>query len=577
MSEAGDAPPEDGIPPGKRLVRAGGGAGLSLSERLANQFYRIAWKTPLHKLKLRGRFPLKLLGTVSDPTAGDLARGNAILDGRIEWRGETLLLADTSPDLSAASTAMVDYYHGFAWLRDVAATPDRKHAANIAATQVRAWIERYGNDISEPAWRAEQAGSRLLHWSVQAPLILAENDLVFRSLVLNTLARTARHLDGVAGRMAPGGARISSWCGLVAASLLIGGREPSRAFAESGLSKSIAVSLSDDGGLTSRSPHEQFLMIEHLALLRAVYEARSIAMPADFADAIALSLPALLGLAMGDGGLSSWQGCLPLGKDVIGNCVAATGLRSRPLRQARNWGYQKLTAGQACVVFDAAPPPHARDTKCGCASTLALEFSDGAHRLIVNCGGAASGGPIAAAGLGDALRSTAAHSTLVLADTNSTAVLAGGGLGKGVDEILLDREETEIGSKIEASHDGYARRFGYLHKRSISLAADGRELRGEDTLVPATGKKKPNGGAFAVRFHLGPGTDVSPTADALGALIRIDGGPLWQFRCRGGSLAIEPSLWTGPDGRWQSTSQIVVSGEAAPGGATIGWVFRRAG
>ncbi len=577
MSEPEDRPPESGIPPGKRLVRAGGGTGLSLGERLANQFYRIAWRTPLHKLKLKGRFPLKLLGTVADPIMGDAARGAAILENRIEWRGETINLGDTVPDLTKASPDMIGHYHSFAWLRDLAATPDKNQAATIAAARIESWIARYGDSIAEPAWRADLAGLRLMHWPIYAPLILAENDLVFRSLVLNTLARTARHIDGVAGRMAPGRARIAAWSGLVAASLLIGGREPSRAFAEAGLSKSLEQALGEDGGLASRSPHDQLQLVEVLALLQSFYAARDLAAAAAIGDATSRALAPLQGVILGDGGLSSWQGCLPINPGEIDPVISATGLRIRPLRQARNWGYQRMTGGQSCLIFDAAPPPHARDTRCGCASTLAIEFADGPHRLIVNCGGAASGGPIAAAGLGDGLRSSAAHSTLVLADTNSTAVLSGGGLGKGVDEIELDREETEGGSKIVASHDGYGKKFGFLHKRSLTLSGDGRELRGEDTLIPTEGRKKPQGGGFAVRFHLGRGTDVSPTADALGALIRVDGGPLWQFRCRGGTLAIEPSLWTGPDGRWHNTSQIVVSGEASPGGASVGWVLRRAG
>ena len=59
QSAADQSDAADGIPPGKRLVRAGGGAGLSLGERMAAHFYRLTWRTPFHKLRLRGRYPLK--------------------------------------------------------------------------------------------------------------------------------------------------------------------------------------------------------------------------------------------------------------------------------------------------------------------------------------------------------------------------------------------------------------------------------------------------------------------------------------------------------------------------------------
>jgi uncharacterized heparinase superfamily protein len=95
-------------------------------------------------------------------------------------------------------------------------------------------------------------------------------------------------------------------------------------------------------------------------------------------------------------------------------------------------------------------------------------------------------------------------------------------------------------------------------------------------LLPAE-RKKAQGAAFAVRFHLAPWVDASPTADAMGALLRLEKGALWQFRCRGGTLSIEESLWIDGEGRMQNTKQLVVTGEAAAGGASVGWVLKRAG
>ncbi len=107
----------------------------------------------------------------------------------------------------------------------------------------------------------------------------------------------------------------------------------------------------------------------------------------------------------------------------------------------REWGYQRLVAGPVVLVADCAPPPAAASAS-GSASTLAFEMSDGARRLIVNCGGARPSGRLDA-GLAAALRTTAAHSALTLADTNSTAISPDGTLGRGVVEVALDRREDE--------------------------------------------------------------------------------------------------------------------------------------
>jgi uncharacterized heparinase superfamily protein len=133
-----------------------------------------------------------------------------------------------------------------------------------------------------------------------------------------------------------------------------------------------------------------------------------------------------------------------------------------------------------------------------------------------------------------------------------------------------------VSSRIEASHDGYARRYGFVHRRQLVLSGDGREVRGEDLLVPASKQRKLAASAFAIRFHLGLGVSVSPTADGMAALLRLPGGLLWQFRCRGGTLGIEDSLWIDADGRPHATHQLVVSGEAPAGGASVSWVLKRA-
>ena len=71
---SGDVP-RDGIDEGKRLIRAGGDKGLSLTERLTEGLHRLTWRTPLHDLRLKGRHPLKLVAVPDDPVPGDAARG----------------------------------------------------------------------------------------------------------------------------------------------------------------------------------------------------------------------------------------------------------------------------------------------------------------------------------------------------------------------------------------------------------------------------------------------------------------------------------------------------------------------
>ena len=562
------------IPVGKRLVRAQSGSGQSLSDWLTDHFHRLTWRTPLYALRLRGRYPLKLLAVPDDPLPGNAEAGRIMLRGFIAWRGEAADLS--TPDFSGAgmSTLLAERLQRFDFLRDLAAAAPRAEAAPHAERLVRGWLDAHGEKVAEPAWRPDLWGWRLLNWAANAPLILSSTDLIYRSAVLNALARGARHLDRTADRAPAGLARIAAWAGVVAAGLLIAGGGPRRGFGEAGLVKALATGFSVDGGIVSRTPQDQVDGVLLLAMLGKIYEARRSAAPEQLTDSLSRAVAALQGIAAGDGGLTSWQGSAPLSPGDTAAVLEASGARGRALRQPREWGYQRATSAQTVLVFDAAPPPVG--SAGGCASTLAFELSDGPNRIVVNCGGGAASGAIAAS-LGQGLRTTAAHSTLTLADTNSTAIHADGTLGRGVGEVELERQESEQGSRIEAVHDGYARRFGLTHRRVLMLAADGRELRGDDTLVAARSRARRVAVPFAVRFHLAPGIEATPTADGLGALLRIERGPLWQFRCRGGVLSIEDSLWIGGAGVMQRTLQIVVSGEALPGGTSVGWAFKKAG
>ena len=102
-------------------------------------------------------------------------------------------------------------------------------------------------------------------------------------------------------------------------------------------------------------------------------------------------------------------------------------------------------------------------------------------------------------------------------------------------------------------------------------------MRGEDQLLPAPRSRRKGDKAFVLRFHLGPALPASLTADKLGALLRINGGPLWQFRTSEGALDIEESLWVDGEGRPHPAEQLVVTGTAPAGGASIGWIFKHIG
>jgi len=571
-----DDVPIDGVEEGKRLVRAAGGGTPSLAERVAERLRSFAWAPPLHGLRLNGRQPVRLVAVPIDPIPGDVARGKAMLAGQINYLGEARDLARLDLAKPDWTPGFDQYLHGFDWLRDLAMAGSLSQGVPVAEALMSRWLARHADKPADPAWSPALWGRRILFWTAHAPLILSSTDVVYRAQLLNTLARGARHLDRWADKAVAGTGRIAAWSGIIAAGLLIPGGEQRRAFGERGLARALASGTFGDGGVVSRGPADLLEAVMLLGMVRACYEARGLEPPELMRAALSRMVPALLGVMHGDRTLSCWQGGGPSTEAHVAAVIEASCIRTRPLRQSRDWGYQRLAAAGAVLIVDAAPPPIARLAAGGCASTLAFEFSDGPDRLVVNCGGARDHVVQLPGGLAEGLRTTAAHSTLTLADSNSTAILPDGTLGRGVTEVELSRQESEGASRIEASHDGYAARWGFLHRRQLLLTGDGRELRGEDALLPA-GKRRPGADtAFTLRFHLGPGVEATPAAEGPAVMLRTANGAIWQFRCKGGTLSIDDSLWIDGQGRPVGIRQLVIVGQATGGGAHVSWVMKRA-
>ncbi len=535
---------------------------------------KLARPSLLSRMFGAGRQPLRLVTVPRDHVIGDRARGDALLAGRLLVGSETVNLAEIDFATLGSTSPLAHEIQGFGWLRDLAASASREKGAQLAEAIVGRWLNAHGARVDD-AWAPILWGERILYWTAYAPYILTSRDTGYRSALLNTLARGARHLDSHADRAAPGLPRITAWTGVVTAALTIQGGLARLTRGESGLMRALSAAQYEDGGLMSRSPQEQMLLVDRLGLVRAAYFAAKQTLPDALENAAAAALAALHGVTMGDGALSSWQGGNPGDAQRLAALVEGCGLRARPLRAARGWGYQRMSALGTVIVLDAAPPPPPRMAAAGCASTLGIEISDGSQRLVVNCGGP---GPLPTdlpRKLVDALRTTAAHSTLIIDDTNSTAILPDGSLGKGVTDVVIDRGEDNDTSRLEASHDGYVKGFGLLHQRRLSLGNDGKEVRGEDILTARGRRRIKEAAPYAIRFHLAPGIEPTVTADGMGAILRSPGAPAWNFRCRGATILVEESLVIDSRGRTVATLQLVVVGEVSGVGGEIAWQFRR--
>jgi len=586
------------LQPGKSLVLTDfSPPSLGAGERLIRLAYRLGLPPSTLSSPFSKPARTRLLATVECPLEGERMAGVALRMGHFLVHGVKAPIAQVDFSPRARLTPPFErVIHGFSWLGDLAASAPREECTATAERVLSAWLAANGpsqkgagtgakTGIGKgPAWDIEHVGHRLLNWLVYAPLILSGQKEAVRIEALDAITQTARWLDKNVSRADDRLGEVAGWCAITAAGLLLPDGKPRRLFGEAGLVRALGELVADDGGVLSRSPIAQMDAIGLLVKLTACYRAAD-RDPSTALDAMAsLLVPPLLALMHGDGGLGSWQGAGAVRADRVAALIEASGVRTRPLKDIRQWGYQRLNGGKTILQFDAAPPPRSRHARSGCASTLAFEMSCEGRRIIVNCGGATFAGGQVPVRIEQGLRATAAHSTLALDNANSTAVMINGKLGKGVEEVEVNRRILELdngkASRIEASHDGYAARFGLVHRRILILRDDGSELRGEDLLVPS-GKGKRGKIDFAIRFHIGPGIELGLSKDKMGAGMALPDGTYWQFRLgnssAGGELAVEESMWVDGQGKPHPIQQLVLQGLTSRSGGNFSWLLKKMG
>ena len=551
--------------------------------------YRAGVSPALLASPLRKPAKPRLLATVESPLSGEngigeRGAGMALRAGHFLVNGVRAPIAQMEFGPAARLTPpFARRVHGFFWLRDLSACGPREQCVAVAERIVGAWLDANPQGTKGPAWTVERAGQRLIHWLVHAPFILAGERTALRSQLLEAMAQTARWLDRHVESAEDRFGALTGWCAIVAAGLLLPDGRARRVYGEAGLLRALGEAVSEDGGVLSRSPMAQMDAIALLIDLVACYDAVGRTPPPAIEAMLGLLVPPLLALRHGDGGLGSWQGAGAVPAASVDALIAASGVRARPAKDCRQWGYQMANAGNSVLQFDAAPPPRPRHARFGCASTLAFEFSHGDQRIVVNCGGAELAGGQVPVRIEQGLRATAAHSTLVLDDANSTAILIKGQIGKGVEEVDVARALVDSGKRkaerIEASNDGYASRFGLIHRRILMLSSDGKELRGEDILEPAKKRGQRGKIGFAIRFHIGPHIELRLAEDRRGAGLALPDGSYWQLRLGGveGELGIEESLWVDGEGRPQPIQQLVVEGLTSRGGGSFPWLLKKMG
>jgi len=541
----------------------------------------------LYRQTLYGPIADSIRVYLDDPRPRVLEDAEALMHGRFRLAGQVVEIREGSIfDRPAPSAEFAAALHGFEWLRHLEAAGSGV-AREFAAKLTQHWLKR-NQHYSIPAWQPAITADRFMNVFAHGGFFISEVERGWRARLFHSLRDQARMLARALPESSDGLQRLKCAAALALAGLCLSDVKG----ASSGLKRlaaEIERQLLPDGGHVSRSPGELLEAYRVLLMVQQALAGAAVESPPVLAWGLERIPPMLRFFRLGDGALTVGNGGREEDPRLVSALLARDKVEERPPAHALDSGFFRLGMGRTIVLFDAGAPPSNEFSNRAHAGALAFEMSAGAHRIIVNCGSAIARDPQWDA----ALRSTPAHSTLTLDDRSQGTVLSEGAISSllgprllgGATRVQSRRLESAHGLSVEANHDAYVGQFGLLHQRRMTLARGGTSLTGADRLIPVqskawttthNGRGDYGGLPFAIRFHVHPDVRLSLAQGGGSVILKLANGEGWRFRCGGGKLSVEASIYFG-SGVARRAEQLVISGSIKNEPVECAWVFEQLG
>jgi uncharacterized heparinase superfamily protein len=106
------------------------------------------------------------------------------------------------------------------------------------------------------------------------------------------------------------------------------------------------------------------------------------------------------------------------------------------------------------------------------------------------------------------------------------------------------------------------------HQRTCFLSKNGQDFRVCDIVSGPDA-------AFTFRLHFHPDVKISTMRQGRELLVALPNRTAWRFLLRGGSFALEDSLYLGGEDGPRQARQIVLHGIASPGGHMLNWSLKK--
>ncbi len=220
------------------------------------------------------------------------------------------------------------------------------------------------------------------------------------------------------------------------------------------------------------------------------------------------------------------------------------------------------------ILFDVAKPSVKLISQHLHAGTLSFELSSGKEKIFTNCGSIEKRGVRKL----DYLRFSAAHSTIVLNNTNISELGERKSYKRVPQNVLFNYSKNDDFLIWNGTHDGYKKNFQKLISRKLFISKSDFRIIGEDSIISTKISEK--NVLFDIRFHLTTECKASLTRGKNSVLIVTKLNNSFIFESES-NLSLNESVYVYDGKKIEKTIQIVISGFTNSFKKTIKWEIKK--
>ena len=484
-------------------------------------------------------------------------------------------ITNTTPKLlwktSTKEKQEFENLHSFLWLNKL----DRKNSKIITKDIIANWINIFFN-YDPNTWKMEITAKRIIAWSSNTDITLENSDKTYKEKFFLSLIKQSNFLLKNLKNLFCNPSKIICCAAIILSGMIFKDNDLNYKIGIKELEKIIKNYFDDNGFPKSRNPEEVFICIKYLILIREWHIEAQKPIP-DFLNEII---------------------------SKCGNCYALLSCSNKqfPLFNGateinykdydiflKNLKYKFVYKGHEIAdlikikkkkfefFIDCGNPPPNTFSKYYQAGCLAFELISNRQKVICNSGY----GKYLSPKLASISRSTAAHSTLYINDTSSCIFQKNQSINKVYGNLLVHKHkvikknytEDKDFYSIAAAHNGYEKKFGYIHTRSIRISKKEDKIFGHDELTKT--KNYTNLLNYFIRFHIYPDTKIVKTMAGNSILISLSNGEGWSLLSETNNFEIEKNIFLGNKSRIINNESIAMSGKITGEITSVKWMIER--